>query len=121
MVVLLGWKECPIDQQYFAKSLSSRNIRFWRLAGADTVLLIVKMLDEAAWSRMYKYSQSLGIEPLVKVNTAEEMAVAINLGSKTIGVNNRNLTSFEVDLDTISRLQQARTKYQGFVFSLCLC
>lgn len=75
-----------------------------RLAGADTVLLIVKMLDEVTLSRLYRYSQSLGMEPLVEVNTAEEMAVAVKLGSKVIGVNNRNLTSFEVDLDTTSRL-----------------
>ena len=75
-----------------------------RLAGADTVLLIVKMLDEATLTRLYKYSQSLGMEPLVEVNTAEEMSVAVKLGSKVIGVNNRNLTSFEVDLETTSRL-----------------
>ena len=75
-----------------------------RLAGADTVLLIVKMLDEATLARLYKYSQSLGMEPLVEVNTAEEMTVAVKLGSKVIGVNNRNLTSFEVDLETTSRL-----------------
>lgn len=75
-----------------------------RLAGADTVLLIVKMLDEATLTRLYRYSQSLGMEPLVEVNTPEEMTVAVNLGSKVIGVNNRNLTSFEVDLETTSRL-----------------
>jgi anthranilate synthase/indole-3-glycerol phosphate synthase/phosphoribosylanthranilate isomerase len=75
-----------------------------RLAGADTILLIVKMLDEPTLTRLYQYSQSLGMEPLVEVNTAEEMAVAVKLGSKVIGVNNRNLTSFEVDLDTTSRL-----------------
>ncbi|KAF2456866.1 N-anthranilate isomerase [Lineolata rhizophorae] len=75
-----------------------------RLAGADTVLLIVKMLDEATLRRLYLYSQSLGMEPLVEVNTVEEMAVAVKLGSKVIGVNNRDLTNFEVDLDTTSRL-----------------
>jgi anthranilate synthase/indole-3-glycerol phosphate synthase/phosphoribosylanthranilate isomerase len=75
-----------------------------RLAGADTVLLIVKMLDEATLTRLYQYSQSLGMEPLVEVNTREEMTVAVKLGSKVIGVNNRNLTSFEVDLETTSRL-----------------
>lgn len=75
-----------------------------RLAGADTVLLIVKMLDEATLTRLYKYSQSLGMEPLVEVNTAKEMTIAVKLGSKVIGVNNRNLSSFEVDLETTSRL-----------------
>ncbi|KAG9228801.1 putative anthranilate synthase component 2 [Amylocarpus encephaloides] len=75
-----------------------------RLAGADTVLLIVKMLDEATLTLLYRYSQSLGMEPLVEVNTAEEMTIAVKLGSKIIGVNNRNLNSFEVDLETTSRL-----------------
>jgi anthranilate synthase / indole-3-glycerol phosphate synthase / phosphoribosylanthranilate isomerase len=75
-----------------------------RLAGADTVLLIVKMLDAATLTRLYKYSRSLGMEPLVEVNTADEMKIAIKLGSQVIGVNNRDLTNFEVDLGTTSRL-----------------
>ncbi|KAI1755533.1 indole-3-glycerol phosphate synthase [Xylaria castorea] len=76
-----------------------------RLAGADTVLLIVKMLDEELLTRLYKYSVSLGMEPLVEVQNAEEMATAVKLGSKVIGVNNRNLESFEVDLSTTTRLR----------------
>ncbi|KAJ9659950.1 anthranilate synthase / indole-3-glycerol phosphate synthase [Neophaeococcomyces mojaviensis] len=75
-----------------------------RLAGADTVLLIVKMLDVETLTRLYKYSQSLGMEPLVEVNTPEEMKIAVELGSQVIGVNNRNLTNFEVDLGTTSKL-----------------
>jgi anthranilate synthase/indole-3-glycerol phosphate synthase/phosphoribosylanthranilate isomerase len=75
-----------------------------RLAGADTVLLIVKMLDKETLTRLYKYSVSLGMEPLVEVNNQVEMAVAVKLGAKVIGVNNRNLANFEVDLDTTSRL-----------------
>ncbi|KAK4924356.1 anthranilate synthase / indole-3-glycerol phosphate synthase [Elasticomyces elasticus] len=75
-----------------------------RLAGADTVLLIVKMLDVPTLTKLYKYSQSLGMEPLVEVNTADEMKIAVELGSKVIGVNNRDLTNFEVDLGTTSRL-----------------
>ncbi|KAI1378500.1 indole-3-glycerol phosphate synthase-domain-containing protein [Hypoxylon crocopeplum] len=76
-----------------------------RLAGADTVLLIVKMLDTDLLARLYKYSLSLDMEPLVEVQNAEEMATAVKLGSKVIGVNNRNLESFEVDLSTTSRLR----------------
>jgi anthranilate synthase / indole-3-glycerol phosphate synthase / phosphoribosylanthranilate isomerase len=75
-----------------------------RLAGADTVLLIVKMLDQATLTRLYLYSQSLGMEPLVEVNNEEEMRIAVHLGAKVIGVNNRNLVNFEVDLRTTSRL-----------------
>lgn len=81
-----------------------------RLAGADTVLLIVKMLDEATLTRLYTYSLSLGMEPLVEVNTASEMAIAMSLGAKVIGVNNRNLASFEVDLETTSRLMNQVSK-----------
>lgn len=77
-----------------------------RLNGADTILLIVKMLDTETLTRLYKYSQSLGMEPLVEVNTVEEMEIAVKLGSKVIGVNNRNLTNFEVDMETTTRLME---------------
>ena len=75
-----------------------------RLAGADTVLLIVKMLDKDLLKKLYDYSLSLDMEPLVEVNTVDEMKTAVELGAKVIGVNNRNLTNFEVDLNTTSRL-----------------
>lgn len=76
-----------------------------RLAGADTILLIVKMLDAELLERLYKYSLSLGMEPLVEVQNAEEMTTAIKLGAKVVGVNNRNLETFEVDLHTTRSLR----------------
>ncbi|KAI4639793.1 bifunctional tryptophan synthase trp1 [Alternaria ventricosa] len=75
-----------------------------RLAGADTVLLIVKMLDEAVLKKLYDYSRSLGMEPLVEVQNAEETEIAVKLGAQVIGVNNRNLVNFEVDMETTNRL-----------------
>ena len=75
-----------------------------RLAGADTVLLIVKMLDDVTLASLYKYSKSLGMEPLVEVNSAAELTRALAIGSKFIGVNNRDLHSFKVDLDTTTNL-----------------
>ncbi|CCX06456.1 indole-3-glycerol phosphate synthase-domain-containing protein [Pyronema domesticum] len=75
-----------------------------RLAGADTVLLIVKMLDDQLLQELYNYSKSLGMEPLVEVNSREEMTRALKLGAKVIGVNNRDLHSFKVDLETTSGL-----------------
>lgn len=75
-----------------------------RLAGADTVLLIVKMLEDDLLKRLYAYSLSLGMEPLVEVNSAPEMKRALAIGSKLIGVNNRDLHSFNVDLNTTSSL-----------------
>ncbi|CAZ83991.1 unnamed protein product [Tuber melanosporum] len=75
-----------------------------RLAGADTVLLIVKMLSDEELKRLYDYSKSLGMEPLVEVNSREEMERALKVGSTVIGVNNRDLHSFKVDLETTSGL-----------------
>lgn len=75
-----------------------------RLWGADTVLLIVAMLPPARLRTLYAYSLGLGMEPLVEVNNAKEMALALELGAAVIGVNNRNLHDFEVDMGTTSRL-----------------
>lgn len=78
-----------------------------RLAGADTILLIVAMLDDALLKELYDYSVSLGMEPLVEVNNAAEMKRALALGAKVVGVNNRNLHDFNVDMGTTSRLAEA--------------
>ncbi|KAF3927161.1 hypothetical protein ABW20_dc0101813 [Dactylellina cionopaga] len=75
-----------------------------RLAGADTVLLIVKMLSDDLLQRLYKYCLTLGMEPLVEVSSASEIKKALNLNAKVIGVNNRDLHSFNVDLGTTSSL-----------------
>jgi anthranilate synthase/indole-3-glycerol phosphate synthase/phosphoribosylanthranilate isomerase len=75
-----------------------------RLHGADTVLLIVAMLSPTRLKELYTYSLSLNMEPLVEVNNQAEMSIALDLGAKVIGVNNRNLHDFEVDMNNTSRL-----------------
>lgn len=75
-----------------------------RLFGADTILLIVAMLQADQLKNLYDYTLKLGMEPLVEVNNAKEMEVALGLGAKVIGVNNRNLHDFQVDMGTTSRL-----------------
>ena len=75
-----------------------------RLHGADTVLLIVAMLSPTRLSALITYARSLSMEPLVEVNSAEEMSAALDLGAKVIGVNNRNLHNFQVDMQTTTRL-----------------
>lgn len=87
-----------------------------RLHGADTVLLIVAMLPPARLSALMTYARSLSMEPLVEVNGAEEMSAALDLGAKVIGVNNRNLHNFEVDMQTTTRLADMCT---GKGVSLC--
>lgn len=81
-----------------------------RLAGADTVLLIVKMLDDALLKKLYHYSVSLGMEPLVEVSSKDEFERALALEPKVIGVNNRDLHSFTVDLNTTSNLTSLTPK-----------
>ena len=75
-----------------------------RIWGADTILLIVSMLPEDTLRDLYEYSVSLGMEPLVEVNNAKEMEIALSLPAKVIGVNNRNLHDFQVDMNTTTRL-----------------
>nr|Q92411.1 RecName: Full=Multifunctional tryptophan biosynthesis protein; Includes: RecName: Full=Anthranilate synthase component 2; Short=AS; AltName: Full=Anthranilate synthase, glutamine amidotransferase component; Includes: RecName: Full=Indole-3-glycerol phosphate synthase; Short=IGPS; Includes: RecName: Full=N-(5'-phosphoribosyl)anthranilate isomerase; Short=PRAI [Bipolaris maydis]CAA49629.1 anthranilate synthase [Bipolaris maydis] len=77
-----------------------------RLAGADTVLVIVKMLETELLERLLGLSDSVGMEPLVEVQNTDEMKIAVKLGAQVIGVNNRNLVNFEVDIGTTNRLIQ---------------
>ncbi|GMM27655.1 bifunctional anthranilate synthase/indole-3-glycerol-phosphate synthase [Martiniozyma asiatica (nom. inval.)] len=75
-----------------------------RLAGADTVLLIVKMLSIAELENLTNFARSLGMEPLIEVNNDEELQSALKVNAKVIGVNNRNLVNFEVDLSTTTNV-----------------
>ena len=68
------------------------------------------MLEEKELKRLYNYSRQLGMEPLVEVNNESEMATATKLGACVIGVNNRNLTNFEVNLDTTTSLMSWKTQ-----------
>ena len=75
-----------------------------RVAGADSVLLIVASLDDGRLAELMAFSRELGMEPLVEVNNAAEMERALANGATVIGINNRDLHSFEVDLGTTDRL-----------------
>lgn len=69
-------------------------------AGADAVLLIAAILDESMLNRLLQASQELGLDALVEVYSRDEMTRAATAGANVIGVNNRDLTTFEVDLNT---------------------
>jgi indole-3-glycerol phosphate synthase len=75
-----------------------------RLAGADAVLLIVAALGGERLRELLTAASDLGLDTLVEVHDAEEVGDAIEAGAELLGINNRNLRTFEVDLDTTFRL-----------------
>ena len=77
-----------------------------RNAGATVILLIVAALLEERLKELYDYATELGLEVLVEIHNLAELEVAHRLGAQIIGVNNRNLTTFEVDLQTSVDLAQ---------------
>jgi indole-3-glycerol phosphate synthase len=75
-----------------------------RAAGADAILLIVAALTDDELSRFHGLAASLGMGCLVEVHDAEEMDRADAIGAKVIGVNNRDLQTFNVDISTSAEM-----------------
>ena len=75
-----------------------------RAAGADLVLLIVAALDDALLRELHALILELGMTPLVETHDADEVRRAIDLGAGVIGVNARDLSTFELDRDLFGRL-----------------
>lgn len=72
--------------------------------GADTVLLIVRILSPEELKRLIEFSEGLGLPPLVEVFSLEEAKVALDAGAKVIGINSRDLDTLRVDLNLIKKL-----------------
>ena len=75
-----------------------------RACGADAVLLIVAALGDGQLAELNATILSLGMTPLIEVHNEDELERALNLRPRVIGVNNRDLKTFEVDLETTARL-----------------
>ena len=72
--------------------------------GADAILLIAAILDSDEMRNLRELAGSLGMAALVEVHDSDELTKAVDSGAEIIGVNNRNLETFEVSLDTSLRL-----------------
>ena len=70
-----------------------------RVAGADAILLIAECLDDDALRRLHEESLELGMTPLVELYEPENLSRVLASGATLVGVNNRNLHTFEVDLN----------------------
>src|SRR5947209_5985321 len=81
-----------------------------KLAGADAALILLRDVDDARAASLVSYARELGIETLVEAHDADELQRAVALEAEVIGINARDLTTFEIDrrsqLELVARLRR---------------
>ena len=77
-----------------------------KLFGASAVLLICSILDQNTLAEYIKIAHNLGLSALVEVHNEDEIDMALSAGARIIGVNNRNLKTFDVDITLSERLRK---------------
>ncbi|MCM3122001.1 MULTISPECIES: indole-3-glycerol phosphate synthase TrpC [unclassified Mesobacillus] len=75
-----------------------------RFAGADVILLIASALSLEELTELYKYASEKGLECIVEIHDEKDLEKAINIKAQVIGINNRDLKSFEVYLENTEKL-----------------
>ena len=75
-----------------------------RAVGADIILLIVAGLAENDIAKLMKFTFELGMTPFIETHSAEELKVALGLGAEFVGINARDLSTFETDRDLFAKL-----------------
>ncbi len=104
----LRWVRAAVDLPVLRKDfiIEPYQILEARAAGADAVLLIAECLDDAALGSLHDAIVALGMTPLVELYEPENLPRVLGIGTRLIGINNRNLRTFEVDLDRTLRLRR---------------
>ncbi len=100
-----GATDLPVLRKDF--TVSARDVADARLMGADAVLLIVAALDRHELADYHQLGLELGLDVLVEVHDEPELEAAVAVGATLIGVNQRDLVTFEVDHDRAARLAAA--------------
>jgi indole-3-glycerol phosphate synthase / phosphoribosylanthranilate isomerase len=92
--------------------LTEEHLRTAKEAGADAVLLLLRDLDDGTTSRLLRVASDLGLDTLVEAHDAAELERAIRLGAPVVGVNARDLATFEIDrqaqLELVARVPRDR-------------
>lgn len=84
--------------------------------GANAVLLIVAFLSKKALVELYEYAMSLNLTPIIEVHNLEELEAALELKPRVIGINNRNLKTLKIDLNTSRELIKLIPKH---IYAIC--
>ncbi len=101
--------------------LSEYQVLEARLAGASAVLLIVKILEPTVLQALYDEICALGMTPVVEVQNEAELDAALRIGADVLLINNRNLDTFEVSLNTTHQLAESlRARLKAGTLSLDL-
>jgi len=97
-----------VDLPLLRKDFTIHETQIWEasVAGADAILLIVAALEQPVLERLYAEAETCQLDVLVEVHTREELDRALDLGARLIGINNRNLHTFTVDLAATEELSE---------------
>lgn len=100
-------RDC-IDRPLLRKDFIVHRRQLWEssIAGADCILLIVAALESQELADLYNEARDLQFDALVEIHDLREMDAALDIGADLIGINNRNLQTFEVSLDTTQALAE---------------
>lgn len=91
--------------------IEEKQVRVARAMGADLVLLIVKILTKKRLQELKDTIEALGMKALIEVQNEEELDIALSVDPELLLINNRNLSSFEVDMNTTANLLAGIPEY----------